>query len=424
VAELQTLQARIRDAVRNGEPTRNRGLTKTAVNNLIQKNGVWGRCPFTRLTYFDPTRDVVVDLMHTIGGNVKRTMDLFRGNRVLTLTNKARSALGLDLTGKAQRSEVKEPSRAAKKPKQRETAELHHYLAVTGERRTSVVGLQYKVLWADGSLTWEPASEFTKSVYASEGLTSNVITKYEQQRAPSQRKRHAQQAETYAYRDVLNHKDVQGKRSQYEVWWEDGTTSWEPVTQFLRDATRAEGSDNVVSRYEARKKRERAQDFASWVEKLNDFVVSETEQIEADSVFTNIPVVPSLLPWSVRAPLTGAAGRMKMHDYILWCERWAGFHLRGRFDHENRRLLVAYYRYMGRLVSRKITARDIAALKTERGVLAELELALPPTEFTILVHVLVHVPEQLEWFGPAPTTWMFLYERSHPQESNKPLIKS
>ena len=65
------------------------------------------------------------------------------------------------------------------------------------------------------------------------------------------------------------------------------------------------------------------------------------------------------------------------------------------------------------MTARTIRLSEAATLQTVVGeVLSQLELILPATEFTILVHVLVHVPAQLAWFGPAHTTWMFAFERS------------
>jgi hypothetical protein len=63
-------------------------------------------------------------------------------------------------------------------------------------------------------------------------------------------------------------------------------------------------------------------------------------------------------------------------------------------------------------MARSMTTNEASALEKTAGVvLSELELVLPVTEFTILVHALVHVPAQLAWFGPACTTWMFSFER-------------
>ena len=63
-------------------------------------------------------------------------------------------------------------------------------------------------------------------------------------------------------------------------------------------------------------------------------------------------------------------------------------------------------------MARSICPSEVRELKVVGAiVLSELELVLPATEFTILVHALVHVPDQLAWFGPANATWMFAFER-------------
>ena len=125
-----------------------------------------------------------------------------------------------------------------------------------------------------------------------------------------------------------------------------------------------------------------------------------------------LPRVPALLPWSVRSPLTKAAGRMKMHDYLLYAKHWAPLHLRGLLTVDVFEILVSYFGFLSHLTERSMRPSRASELNVEAAVvLSELELVLPATEFSILVHALVHVPSQLAWFGPARTTWMFSFER-------------
>ena len=103
---------------------------------------------------------------------------------------------------------------------------------------------------------------------------------------------------------------------------------------------------------------------------------------------------------------------MKMHDSLIWCEHWAVFQLSGFLSPEGERILFRYFDFLRRLVAREIRQSEASELERLSSlVLSELELLLSATEFTILVHVLLHVPAQLKWFGPAKNTWMFMFER-------------
>ena len=54
-----------------------------------------------------------------------------------------------------------------------------------------------------------------------------------------------------------------------------------------------------------------AKQFATWVEITQSLEISKPDRVRADERMATLPRVPSLLPWSVRSPLTTAAGRMK-----------------------------------------------------------------------------------------------------------------
>ena len=359
---------------------------------------------------------------------MKRVLEVFRGIRNLSLSND--EAFGIKAKGKAPRRRGGETSRLEQK-----TMDLYRYTAVTSHRDVNGKR-QYRVLWADASLSWEPAESFTLCATHSEG-PNNVVAVYEQElvkqqkreKATARRGRH-RGVDTYRYSGIRAHcDDVTGARSTYEVVWSDDTTSWEPVSTFTEDVERCEGTeDNVILAYEksvlqaARDERAKeaarvpsvssAKEFATWVEQTQALEMSPADRARADERLANLPRVPSLLPWSVRSPLTTAAGRMKMHDYLLYGKYWAPLHLRGFFKGDVYRILVNYFTFLSRLTARSIRPSEVAELKVVAGVvLSELELVLPVTEFTILVHVLLHIPAQLSWFGPANTTWMFSFER-------------
>ena len=360
-------------------------------------------------------------------------LEIFRGVRTLTLTNAECYGNSTNKQAKRRNAVV---SGQQNVPQFFEYIEIKNHRDVDGQRAT------YHVLWGDGTLSWEPVDSFTRSVVASEGHEINVIATYEAKAAAAQRRAASgarpRSGSTYQYAAITNHKDLGkgGTRSHYEVRWDNGSSTWEPIAQILEDVERCEGKQNVITRYEdavheAKARRssaaavatvESTRESATWVESTPALTLSTADRARADERLAYLPRVPSLLPWSTRSPLTRAAGRMKMHDYIIYAKHWAAVHLRGFFTPEIYCILIAYFDYLSRLMARSICLSEVRALNELGGVvLSELELVLPATEFSILVHALVHVPDQLAWFGPSNTTWMFAFERFSCNYS-KPLI--
>jgi hypothetical protein len=337
--------------------------------------------------------------------------------RNLTITND--EAYGIGVNGKARRST---------KDQQPKLDQIFRYSAVTDHRDVNQKR-EYRVLWEDGSLTWEPGSAFQEDARRAEG-NENVVTKYLEkilQAAKPNKQKATRKSTTWTYQSIVDHKDDERGERSYYVAWDDGSFTWEPAAQFKQDVERAEGLEkNVVLDYEKRRQPvtgaavpsadsrsiEHAKEFATWVEQTVALELTNADRSRADERLALAPRVPALLPWSVRSPLTAAAGRMKMHDYLLYARHWAPLHLRGFFNDNVFSILLSYFHLISRLTARTIRLSEVNQLRIVVGeVLSQLELILPATEFTILVHVLVHVPAQLAWFGPARTTWMFAFER-------------
>ena len=131
----------------------------------------------------------------------------------------------------------------------------------------------------------------------------------------------------FHYEDIRNHRnDDRGKRSGYEVVWGNGETTWESVDQLRLDVERCEGKQsNIITVYEARLRQSerdararatkkptiaQAREFATWVETTQALELSNADRTRADERMAVLPRVPSLLPWSVRSPLTGHLARI------------------------------------------------------------------------------------------------------------------
>jgi hypothetical protein len=363
--------------------------------------------------------------LFTASGNVKRVLEIFRGVRNLDLAND--ESFGAQASGKA--------NRAAAGTDEKTINDYYKYTAVIGHRDVNGRRVEYNVLWSDSSLTWVDAVKFERDVIRAEGRENNTITRYEHEvaekvrRAQAKARKPTRAGATFSYHDIRNHRnDAKGNRSHYEVVWDTGETTWEPSATLRRDVEAAEGQrSNIITAYEARVRAEerdlraqagkkptiaQAREFATWVERTQALELKKDQRVRADNRLAVLPRVPSLLPWSVRSPLTTAAGRMKAHDLLLYAKHWAPLHLRGLLKDDVYAILIAYFAFLSRLTARSITQQEASELEEVAGrVLSELELVLPVTELAVLVHVLVHVPKQLAWFGPACTTWMFSFER-------------
>lgn len=355
---------------------------------------------------------------------MKRILEIFRGVRNLNLTND--ESFGDTESGRARRAE--------RVGEQKTIDQFYGYTAIIGHKDVAGKHSEFKVLWANGDVSWVDAQTFLRDVVRSEGSKNNVIVRYDKDLAARAKRaaaeaQSAHHAQRWIYEDIRNHKDdSRGNRSEYEVVWKNGQTSWEPVSQFRADVVQAEGTrSNVITVYEERVKQadrqarasaikkptiSQAREFATWVQHTEALEINKEDRPRADARLAVLPRVPSLLPWSVRSPLTTAAGRMKMHDLLLYAKHWAPLHLRGLLQESTAEVILAYFDFIARLTARTMTKNETVVLEAAAGVvLSELELVLPVTEFTILVHALVHVPKQLAWFGPACTTWMFAFER-------------
>jgi len=167
-------------------------------------------------------------------GNVKRVLEIFRGIRNLSITND--TAYGIKISGKARRGK---PS--GQRPK---LDQVFSYTAVT-EHRDIGGKRQYKILWGDGALSWEPADSFQEDALRSEGK-QNAVTKYLQTLSATASARPQERTATWQYTAIVDHKDDHlGARAHYQVQWGDDGYSWEPVSQFTVDVEKCEGKNNT-----------------------------------------------------------------------------------------------------------------------------------------------------------------------------------
>ena len=74
--------------------------------------------------------------------------------------------------------------------------------------------------------------------------------------------------------------------------------------------------------------------------------------------------------------------------------------------------LIALSRWFQKLCVRELKKQDVKDMKNEIVlILCKLERIFPPAFFTIMVHLMIHLPDQVLLTGPVHFTWMFPMER-------------
>ena len=68
-------------------------------------------------------------------------------------------------------------------------------------------------------------------------------------------------------------------------------------------------------------------------------------------------------------------------------------------------------RFFQMLCARELKKSDVEQMKKDIiSILCKLEAIFPPAFFTIIVHICIHLPEQVFLTGPVHHTWMFPIE--------------
>ncbi|CAM8928535.1 unnamed protein product [Rhodiola kirilowii] len=74
--------------------------------------------------------------------------------------------------------------------------------------------------------------------------------------------------------------------------------------------------------------------------------------------------------------------------------------------------LIALSKWFQKLCCRELKANDVVEMKMEIFmILCKLEMIFPPAFFTIMVHLMIHLPDQVLLKGPVHFSWMYPIER-------------
>lgn len=103
---------------------------------------------------------------------------------------------------------------------------------------------------------------------------------------------------------------------------------------------------------------------------------------------------------------------LKTHDCHVLLQRLLPVVIRGFLPENVVKPLIALSNWFRQLCSRELKKEVVRDMETEIVmILCNLELIFPPHFFTSMVHLMVHLPEQVFLTGPVHYTWMYPIER-------------
>ena len=102
---------------------------------------------------------------------------------------------------------------------------------------------------------------------------------------------------------------------------------------------------------------------------------------------------------------------MKSHDNHLLMQLFP-IAIRGSLPHEGSRPLIGLSYFFREICSKVLNTDELEALKTRIAVtLYELERIFPPSFFTVMVHLVMHLASEAKVTGLVHYRWMYPIER-------------
>ena len=103
---------------------------------------------------------------------------------------------------------------------------------------------------------------------------------------------------------------------------------------------------------------------------------------------------------------------LKSHDDHILMQQLLPIALRGSLPSQVTRPLIKLSCYFREICSKTLTVLDLENLEKDIAVtLCELEKIFPPSFFTVMVHVVMHLAREAKFGGPVHYRWMYPIER-------------
>ena len=103
---------------------------------------------------------------------------------------------------------------------------------------------------------------------------------------------------------------------------------------------------------------------------------------------------------------------LKSHDNHILMQQLLPIALRGSLPSHVTRPLIKLTCFFRKICSKTLTILDIASAEADIAVtLCELEKIFPPSFFTVMVHLVMHLATEAKIGGPVQYRWMYPIKR-------------
>jgi hypothetical protein len=152
--------------------------------------------------------------------------------------------------------------------------------------------------------------------------------------------------------------------------------------------------------------------FDRWLKPMAPYVLKEDELI----VFMDCLKSLRVLTKYCSAPLKHVAKRklsaMKAHDWHIFMQQLLPLCLRGLMDQRTRIAIMCLSRISKRICAKVLDPADMGTLKEDATItMCMLKMTMPPSFFDIMVHLILHLVDELDMCGHVCTRWMYCVER-------------
>jgi hypothetical protein len=142
------------------------------------------------------------------------------------------------------------------------------------------------------------------------------------------------------------------------------------------------------------------------------YVLSQEDKLQFLQNLKNLRCLTGYVPNLYNRITDGKVRGLKLHDYYILLQQLLLVCLCNLGDAEVMGSIVCLSRLFCRLCAKVVdSGMEAQLLADATEVLVSLEKVFPPSFFEIIVHLTIHLVEELFICGPIQTQWMYPYER-------------
>ena len=103
---------------------------------------------------------------------------------------------------------------------------------------------------------------------------------------------------------------------------------------------------------------------------------------------------------------------MKSHDNHILMQQFFPIAIRGSLPPEVNWTLIGLSCFFREIYSKVLNVEELGALEKRIAItFCELEMIFPPSFFTVMVHLVMHLASEAKVAGPVHYCWMYPIER-------------